>query len=258
MLCYNFWQVVLMKKSQFIIPAIMIVIVFILVCCVILNSNNKEEKIISMEGDWQKETIIYSDSKEFGTIKEKYSLKDGHYDYQLSITYDDTSIESSTLSYNGTYEDKQNYLIIDKKYLYLEDGKLCLEQRNCVEPFSQDTIQYKHELFNFDAQNYIFEVSSIENSEDKSIYLIVKDKCDECETLIKNVSYITTIFDTNLNIINFSKLSKSEKNTLIDYGITEYPTVLNVKNQKILAKLDTSANLTNIAKFLLQNNYKIR
>ena len=53
-----------MKKSQFIIPTIMTIIVLILVCCIFLNSNKKEEKAASIEGTWQKEIIIYSNSQE--------------------------------------------------------------------------------------------------------------------------------------------------------------------------------------------------
>ena len=258
MLCYNLWQVILMKKSQFIIPTIMTIIVLILVCCIFLNSNKKEEKAVSIEGTWQKEIIIYSNSQEYGTIKEEYNLKNSQYIYNITINYNDKNIENAKFSIKGAYQDKKNYIVIDKKYLYLDNNNLCLEQTGCSEPFSKEKIQYKHELFNFNAQNYIFEPSHVENGKEKSLYLIVKNKCDECEILVNNASHLTSIFDTSLNIINIDNLSKTEKTALKDYDITEYPCIIIIQNNKILNKLDNAVNLTNFAKFLIQNDYKFR
>ena len=247
-----------MKKNQFIIPTIMTIIVLILVCCIFLNSNKKEEKTVSIEGTWQKEIIIYSNSQEYGTIKEEYSLKNSQYIYNVTINYNDKNIENTKFSLKGNYEDKKNYIVIDKKYLYLDNNNLCIEQPGCSEPFLKEKVQYKHEMYNFNAQNYIFEPSHIENSKEKNLYLVVKNKCDECETLVKNASHLTSIFDASLNIINIDNLSKNEKAILKDYDITECPSIIITQNNKILNKLDNSVNLTNFAKFLIQNDYKFR
>lgn len=214
------------KKKKLIIGIIIFLFILIAISIIILTKNDK-----SYLGKW--EHYVEWDRTD-NTKRKSYAyvefFTDGTFNYFGS---DDTGSEST---FNGTYVEKNKIIYIDfvsnnipyTMPVFINNDKLCLEEKNCSNYYIKSTSNENKNL-TMAEQAFITEeeYQNLLKEGKDAIIVLYMENCNHCKDYEKEI--IELQYNTDIPIYYYN--IRMENATLKNYGT---PTTLFIKNNKIV------------------------
>lgn len=211
---------------------------------------------------WLKYNLPYLKIK--GIYESKINIGEKIINTKLTLNLNKSfTYENDNISYSGSYEIKDNEIIlnyslntIEDEYnyidkIYMNNNKLCKDSE-CNNYYLKNKIT-QIKLNDFRKINYINynEYLNLFNNNDNNIVIVSTENCTFCKKYIDNLNEINNYLNTNIHIINIDENEELKK----EYK--QYPTTLIINNNKITYSFIGIQDFNSLYNYFKKNNFNV-